>query len=161
MNKDEVIQVVNAEEELKIESSGKETVTMKVDPRKVSVEAVKDFIAEKIKIPSDQQLLRFKEEVDNVDSKSLTHVLFTSKKTPVLMVYTEKLEERNTCNSSATLTHDETAGEINGQGNGEMIDSGLINMSKVNVSQPESTHRGFITSVFTGYVELLFVTFNY
>ena len=86
MNENEVIEVLNAEEELQIESSGMNPVFMKVDPRNVSVQAVKDFIAEEIKIKVVEQVLRFKEEDKDVDSETLTQLLQTSKKEPVLKV---------------------------------------------------------------------------
>ncbi|KAJ7390216.1 hypothetical protein OS493_026726 [Desmophyllum pertusum] len=91
LNENEVIQVLNAEEELKIEPVGKDPVTMMVDPRSVSVEAVKDFIANKINIQVDEQLhvLRFKEQDVDVDSKSLTRMLIKSKQVPVLKVVTD------------------------------------------------------------------------
>lgn len=88
MNENEVIRVLNAEEELKIESSGMDPVTMMVDPRNVSVQAVKDFIAKEFKIPVLEQVLRFTEEDTDVDSESLTQLLLhvTSEKAPVLKV---------------------------------------------------------------------------
>ena len=86
LNENEVIGVLNAEEELKIESSGMDPVVMMVDPRNVSVQAVKDFIAKEIKIPVLEQVLRFTEEDTDVDSESLTQLLLTSKKAPVLKV---------------------------------------------------------------------------
>ena len=90
MNESEVIEVLNAEEELKIESSGMDPVTMMVDPRNVSVQAVQDFIAKEIKIQAFEQVLRFKVEDTNVDSESLTQLLLTSKQAPVLKVNQDK-----------------------------------------------------------------------
>lgn len=86
LNENEVIGVLNAEEELKIESKGRNPVIMMVDPRNVSVQAVKDFIAKEIKIQAFEQVLRFEEEDADVDSESLTHLLLTAKKGPVLKV---------------------------------------------------------------------------
>ena len=185
LNKDEVIQVVNAEEELKIESSGKETVTMMVDPRIVTVEAVKEFISEKIKINVHQQILTFKGKDIEVDSKSLTKMFLSSEEAPVLKVcldrpinidvllpdgrqhkveimwsatvddLKDKLEDRNICNSNATLKHDDE--EISGHGGRKLINLGLKNKSKINVQvnvpQARSTHRGFSASAFSGYVK--------
>ena len=90
LNESEVIEVLNAEEELKIESSGMDPVTMMVDPRNVSVQAVQDFIAKEIKIQAFEQVLRFKVEDTNVDSESLTQLLLTSKQAPVLKVNQDK-----------------------------------------------------------------------
>ncbi len=86
LNQNEVIEVLNAKEELKIESVGRDPVTMMVDPHNVSVESVKDFIAQKIKIEVDEQLLRFKGQDMDVDSESLAQMLLTSKQVPVLKV---------------------------------------------------------------------------
>ena len=86
MNENEVIGVLNAEEELKIETSGRDPVMMMVDPRNVSVEAVKLFIAKEIRIPVDEQVLQFKEQDTDVDSESLIQMILTSKQAPVLKV---------------------------------------------------------------------------
>lgn len=69
-----------------IESVGRDPVTMMVDPRNVSVESVKNFILKEIKIEVDEQLLRFKGQDIDVDFESLTQMLITSKKVPVLKV---------------------------------------------------------------------------
>ena len=90
-----MIEVVNATEELTIEAFGEDPITLTVDPNDISVEAVKEFITEQFKIPADQQLLNFKEQDDVVDSKSFTHMLLTSRKTPVLVVRREEPVDAN------------------------------------------------------------------
>ena len=90
MNENEVIGVLNAEEELMIGSSGRDPITMMVNPRNVSVEAVNNFITKEIGIPVDEQILRFKEQDTDVDCESLTQMLLTSKQTPVLKVDKDK-----------------------------------------------------------------------
>lgn len=181
LNQNEVIQVLNAKEELKIESVGRDPVVIMVDPRNVSVESVQDFIKKEIKIEVDEQLLRFKGQDIDVDSESLTQMLITSKQVPVLRVYKdtninvkvvlpnrgseaqkieinwfatvdnlkEKLEERNICDTSATLKFNETGQEISGQGSKKLIDLGFKNKSEITVLQAKrSTHRGFSSSDF-------------
>lgn len=95
LGENEVIEVVNATEELTIEAFGEDPITLTVDPNDISVEAVKEFITEQFKIPADQQLLNFKERDDVVDSKSFTHMLLTSRKTPVLVVRREEPVDAN------------------------------------------------------------------
>lgn len=180
MNENEVVEVLNAKEELKIESEDGDAVTMMVDPRNVSVESVKDFILREIGIEVDEQLLRFKGQDIDVDFESLTQTLITSKKVPVLKVdkdtninlmvclpdrinwfainwfatvddLKEKLEERNICDTSATLELKETGEEITRQGSKKLIDLGIKDKSKITVLQTKrSTHRGFSTSAFDG-----------
>lgn len=182
LNENEVIGVLNAKEELKIETSGRDPVIMMVDPRNVSVEAVKDFIAKEIRIQVDEQVLRFKGQDTDVDSESLTQMLLTSKQAPVLKIdkdrtinvnvvlpnregdetkveinwsatveeLKEKLEERDICDTSATLKFGDQ--EISGQGSKKLIDLGFKNKSEITVSHSpkRSTSRGFSTGAFDG-----------
>ena len=180
LNENEVIGVLNAEEELEIESSGKDPIPMMVDPRNVSVEAVKDFIAEKIRIPVVEQILRFKGQTTEVDSGSLAQMLLKSQQSPVLKVdkdrtinvtvvlpnrggeekkveislyatvkdLKEKLEERDICNTTASLRFNDQ--EISRQGSKKLIDLGFKNRSEIIVSQTKSTSRGFSGSAFDG-----------
>lgn len=182
LNENEVIGVLNAKEELKIETSGRDPVIMMVDPRNVSVEAVKHFIAEEIRIQLDEQVLRFKRQDTDVDSETLTQMLLTSKQAPVLKVdkdrtinvkvvlpnrggdetkveinwsatvedLKEKLEERDICDTSATLKLGDQ--EISGQGSKKLIDLGFKNKSEITVSHSakRSTSRGFSTGAFDG-----------
>lgn len=90
LGENEVIEVVNATEELTIEAVGRDPITLMVDPKNISVKALKEFITAQFKIPVDQQLLQFKEQDGVVDSKSITHMLLTSKKKPVLVVSREE-----------------------------------------------------------------------
>ena len=162
-----------------IESSGMDPITMMVDPRNVSVEAVKHFIENKIGIPVDEQILRFKGQDTEVDSESLAQMFLKPKQSPVLKVdkdriinimvpdregkekkveiywsatvddLKEKLEERDICDTSAKLRFDNQ--EISGQGGKKLIDLGLRNKSKIIVSQTKrSTSRGFSASTFDG-----------
>lgn len=164
-----------------IETSGRDPIIMMVDPRNVSVEAVIDYIAKEIRIPVDQQILRFKGQDTDVDCESLTQMLLTSKQAPVLKVdkdrtinvmvvlpsrgdeekkveinwsatvedLKEKLEERNICDTSATLRFGDQ--EISGQGGKKLIDLGFKNKSEIIVSQAKrSTSRGFSGCTFDG-----------
>lgn len=180
MNQNEVIEVLNTKEELKIESIGKEPVTMMVDPCQVSVESIKDSIAEEIKIKVDQQLLRFKEQDIDVDSESLTQMFMTSKRVPVLKVDQDRLINVMVCSPTSEsgqkieinwfATVDDLKEkleernicnisvkiifddqDISGRGSKKLIDLGFKNKSKITVSQTKrSTHRGFSTSAFDG-----------
>lgn len=181
LNKDEVIQVVNTEEQLKIESSGRDPIIMKVDPLNVSLDDVKCFIADNIKIPPHEQLLRFKGQDVDIECKTLTRMLLTSKETPEVKVLKDRiinidigrpdgsykkieinwfatvqelkdrLEERGICDSSVTLKLDENNKDISGVGNRKLVDLGLRNKSKINVSETtRGTHRGFSMSSFSG-----------
>lgn len=182
MNKNEVIQVVNDTEEIKIESSGMDPIIMRLDPQNVSLDAVKDFIAEKIKIPPHEQLLGFKGQDMDIDGKTLTSALLTSKKTPELKVINDRninidilhdgkevkvyikwsatvqelmdrLVERGICDSGATLSLGENNKDISGVGNRKLFDLGLKNKTKIVVSsRARSTHRGFSMSSLSGYV---------
>ena len=159
-----MIQVVNDTEEIKIESPGKDPITMSLDPQNVSLDAVKDFIAEKIKIQPDEQLLGFKGQDMDIDDKTLTWALLTSKKTPELKVIKDRdinidifrhdgsevkvdiklsatvqelmdrLVERGICDSGATLSLDENNKDISGVGNRKLFDLGLKNKTKIVVS---------------------------
>ncbi|XP_027040919.1 uncharacterized protein LOC113669121 isoform X2 [Pocillopora damicornis] len=180
LNKNEVIQVVNDTEEIKIESHGMDPIIMNLDPQNVSLDAVKDFIAEKIKIPPDEQLLAFKEQDMDIDGKTLTSALLTSKKTPELKVFKDRninidilhdgkevkvdikwsatvqelmdrLVERGICDSGATLSLYENNKDISGVGNRKLFDLGLKNKTKIVVSnRARSTHRGFSMSSLSG-----------
>lgn len=172
LNENEVIGVLNAEEELKIESKGRNPVIMMVDPRNVSVQAVKDFIAKEIKIQASEQVLRFEEEDADVDSKSLIHLLLTAKKGPVLKVDKDRtinvtvVSPDRKCEKkevqikwsatvedlkkkleerdigSSMLRFDDN--EISGQDNKKLIDLGFKTSSEITVSEtPRSTTRGF------------------
>ena len=177
-----MIQVVNDTEEIKIESPGMDPIIMNLDPQNVSLDAVKDFIAEKIKILPDQQLLSFKGQDMDIDSKTLTWALSTSKKTPELKVIKDRkinidilhdgkevkvdikwsatvqelmdrLVERGICDSGATLSLDKNNKDISGVGNRKLFDVGLKNKTKIVVSnRARSTHRGFSMSSLSGYV---------
>ena len=177
-----MIQVVNDTEEIKIESHGKDPIIMRVDPQNVSLDAVKDFIAEKIKIPPDEQLLGFKGQDMDIDGETLTSALLTSKKTPELKVINDRninidilhdgkevkvdikwsatvqelmdrLVERGICDSGATLSLYENNKDISGVGNRKLFDLGLKNKTKIVVSnRARSTHRGFSMSSLSGYV---------
>ncbi|XP_022801957.1 uncharacterized protein LOC111339545 [Stylophora pistillata] len=181
LSKDEVIQVVNTEEQLKIESSGRDPIIMKVDPLNVSLDDVKCFIADNIKIPPHEQLLRFKGQDVDIECKTLTRMLLTSKEIPEVKVLKDRiinidigrpdgsykkieinwfatvqelkdrLEERGICDSSVTLKLDENNKDISGVGNRKLVDLGLRNKSKINVSETtRGTHRGFSMSSFSG-----------
>lgn len=182
MNKNEVIQVVNDTEEIKIESSGMDPIIMRLDPQNVSLDTVKDFIAEKLKIPPDEQLLGFKGQDMDIDDKTLTWALLTSKKTPELKVIKDRninidilhdgkevkvdikwsatvqelmdrLVERGICDRGAKLSLDENNKDISGVGNRKLFDLGLRNKTKIVVSnRARSTHRGFSMSSLSGYV---------
>ena len=162
-----------------IETSGMDPIIMMVDPRNVSVEAVKHFVEEKIGIPVDEQIFRFKGQDTEVDAESLAQTFLKSKRSPVLRVekdrninimvsdgegkenkvqinwsatvddLKEKLDERKICDTSAKLTFD--GQEISGQGGKKLIDLGFKNKSKIIVSQTKrSTLRGFSGSTFDG-----------
>ncbi|XP_022803266.1 uncharacterized protein LOC111340652 isoform X2 [Stylophora pistillata] len=165
LNKNEVIRVVNTAEELKIESVGKDPIIMIVDPRNISLDDVKHFIAKHIKIQPDEQLLRFKGQDVDPDSKTLTHALLTSKKTPELKVFKDRdinieiirpdgrqerviinwfatvqelkdvLEDRGICDSSDTLKLYENNKDISGVGNRKLVDLSWRNTFKIIVSE--------------------------
>ena len=152
-----------------IETPGKDPVTMMVDPRNVSVEAVKDFIAKNIRIPKEEQILRFKGQDTDVDFESLTQMFLTSKQAPVLKVDKDQRinvivvlpnregeEKKVEINLSATVEDlkekleergicDTTAKlrfddqEISGQGGKKLIDLRFKNKSKIIVSQTRSS----------------------
>ena len=160
-----MIQVVNTTEELKIESSGRDPITMSLDPLNVSLVAVKYFIAEKLKIPPHLQLLRFKGQDVDIDGKKLTCALLTSKKTPELKVIKDRninidilshdgsevkvginwfatvqelmdrLVERGICDRGARLSLYENNKDISGVSNRKLFDLGLRNKSKMIVSK--------------------------
>lgn len=164
LNKNEVIQVVNDTEEIKIESSGMDPIIMRLDPQNVSLDTVKDFIAEKIKIPPHEQLLGFKGQDMDIDGKTLACAILTSKKTPQLKVIKDRdinidilrhdgsevkvdikwsatvqelmdrLVERGICDSGAMLSLDENKKDISGVGNRTLFDLGLKNKTKIVVS---------------------------
>ena len=179
LNENEVIGVLNAEEELVIESLGMDPVTMMVDPRNVSLVAIKHFIEKKIGIPVDKQILRFTEQDTTVDSESLDQMFLKSEQSPVLKVdkdriinimvsdgegkenkveinwsatvddLKEKLKERAICDTSAKLRFDDQ--EISGKGGKKLVDLGFKNKSKIIASQTKrSTLRGFSGSTFVG-----------
>ena len=77
-NTNEVIEVLCTEEELMIESSGSDPITMIVDPLQISVEDVKDFIGQKWNIPMSKQYLRFNGQ--NVEEIDLVYDLFIKSK---------------------------------------------------------------------------------
>ena len=77
-NTNEVIEVLCTEEELMIESSGCDPITMTVDPLQISVEDVKDFIGQKWNIPMWKQYLRFNGQ--NVEEIDLVYDLFIKSK---------------------------------------------------------------------------------
>ena len=163
LNENEVIGVLNAKEKLTIETSGRDPITMMVDPRNVSVKDVIDFITKEIKIPVDEQILRFKEQDTDVDCESLTQMLLTSTQTPVLKVDKDRTinvmvvlpsrggEENNVdIKLSATVEDlkdklekrdicDTTATlrfgdkEISGQGSKKLIDLGFRKNSEIHV----------------------------
>lgn len=179
LNENEVIGVLNVEEELIIETSGKDPITMMVDPRNVSVEAVKHFIEKKFRIPVDKQILRFKGEdaCTEVDSESLAQMLLKSKQSPVLKVDRDRIinimvpdregkENKVEINWSATVDDLKekleerdicdidaklTFGdkEISRQGDKKLIDLGFRNQSKISQTR-SSTSRGFSGRTFDG-----------
>ena len=78
-NANEVIEFLCTQEELMIESSGSDPITMTVDPLEISVEDVKDFIAgQKWNIPVSKQYLRFNGQ--NVEEIDLVYDLFIKSK---------------------------------------------------------------------------------
>ena len=84
-NDNEVITVLYKKEELLIESSGNESVTMMVDPLKVSVQDVKDFIEQKFNIGVNEQRLRISgRNVHEIDP--LSKIFLTAKEKPVIRV---------------------------------------------------------------------------
>ena len=171
--------MLHMEEELMIESQGMDPVTMIVDPFDLSAQKVKDFIAQRIKIPVAEQRVCF--EGQNIDEVNLlTDVLVKSKETPVLKVdkdrainikvclpngsehkvkmnwfetvnaLKKKMEELQICESSATLKFNDS--EISYEGRKQLIDLGFKNQSEV-IVHPEaqrSTHRGFSADKFQG-----------
>ena len=178
-NSGEEIQVLHMEEELLIEFHGMEPVTMTVDPFDISAQKVKDFIAQRIKIPVAEQRVCF--EGQNIDEVNLlTDVLVKSKKTPVLKVdkdrainikvhlpngrehkvemnwfetvnaLKKKMEELQICESSATLKFNNS--EISYEGRKQLIDLGFKDQSKVTVHSEalRTPHRGFSADKFQG-----------
>lgn len=84
-NEGEVIAVLYKEEELLIKSSGNDSVTMMVDPLKVSVQDVKDFIKQKFNIGVNEQRLRISgQNVHEIDP--LSKIFLTAKEKPVVRV---------------------------------------------------------------------------
>lgn len=84
-NDNEVIEVLYNKEELLIESSGNDSVTMMVDPLKVSVQDVKDFIEQKFSIGVNEQHLRISGQ--NVhEIHPLSNIFLTTKEKPVIRV---------------------------------------------------------------------------
>lgn len=77
-NANEVIEVLYTKEELMIGSLGKEPITMPVDPCTLSVQDVKDFIAQNLNIPVSEQYLRFNGQ--NVEEIDLVYDLFIKSK---------------------------------------------------------------------------------
>lgn len=164
LNENEVVGVLDAKEKLMIETTGREPIIMLVDPRDVSVEAVNDFITKQIKIPVEEQILRFKEQDIDVDWESLTQMLLTSKKALVLKVDKERTinikvvlpdkggeEKKVEINWSATVEDLKDKLEerdicyasatlrlgdkdISGQGSKKLIDLGFRNKSEIIVS---------------------------
>lgn len=162
-----------------IESSGMDPIIMMVDPRNVSVEAVKHFIEKKFRIPADKQILRFKGEdaCTEVDSESLAQMLLKSKQSPVLKVDKDRIinimvpdregkENKVEINWSATVDDLKekleerdicdfdaklTFGdkEISRQGDKKLIDLGFRNQSKISQTR-SSTLRGFSGRTFDG-----------
>ena len=169
LDENEVIGVLNAEEELIIETRGKHPFTMMVYPCTVSVEAVKDFIAKEIRIPKDEQILRWIDRNDTaVDCESLTQMFLTAHWEPVLKVdkdkpisvmvvlARERIENKVEINWSATvndlkekLVEGGICGisaklrfgdlEISLWGDRKLIDLGFKDNSKIIVSQTGSS----------------------
>ena len=79
-NTNEVIEVLYEKEELMIESSGRDPITMPVDPFTLSVKNVKVFIEQKLNIPVSEQYLRFNGQ--NVEEIDLLRDLFLKSKGP-------------------------------------------------------------------------------
>lgn len=77
-NAHEVIEVLYTKEELMIESTGKEPITMPVNPFTLLVQDVKDFIEQNLNIPVSQQYLRFNGQ--NVEEIDLVYDLFIKPK---------------------------------------------------------------------------------
>ena len=82
-NDNEVIEVLYKKEELLIESSDNDTVTMMVDPLKVSIQDVKDYIEQTFNIGVNEQHLRISgQDVDENDP--LSNIFLSTKKKPVV-----------------------------------------------------------------------------
>jgi len=176
-NTNEVIEVLHIWEDLVIESSGRDSVTMKVDPFKVSVEEIKGFIEEKINISVNEQHLRLSgQNIDEIDR--LCDMFITAKSVPVIKVdkdrdinikvhshsggqqevqinwfatvndLKEKLEQQGI--SIDTLKFKDA--EISTEGRKQLIDLGFKPTNAVITvrSQQRSTHRGFSASAFEG-----------
>lgn len=176
-NTNEVIEVLHIWEDLVIESSGRDSVTMKVDPFKVSVEEIKGFIEEKINISVNEQHLRLSgQNIDEIDR--LCDMFITAKSVPVIKVdkdrdinikvhshsggqqevqinwfatvndLKEKLEQQGI--SIDTLKFKDA--EISTEGRKQLIDLDFKPTNAVITvrSQQRSTHRGFSASAFEG-----------
>ncbi|XP_074638693.1 uncharacterized protein LOC141897136 isoform X2 [Acropora palmata] len=86
--KDEtIIEVLFTEEPLLIEGPERNQQTMLIEPRKTSIQDVKEFIASKIGIPLDKQRVSYcgKDMCDS-NSPSLLHIFITAKAAPVFNV---------------------------------------------------------------------------
>lgn len=86
--KDEtIIEVLFTEEPLLIEGPERNQQTMLIEPRKTSIQDVKEFIAAKIGIPLEKQRVSYcgKDMCDS-NSPSLLHIFITAKATPVFKV---------------------------------------------------------------------------
>ena len=160
-----------------IESPGINQVRMMVDPFKVSVKDVKDFIERELKIGVDEQHLRFNgQNIYELDK--LYDMFITAKDMPVIRVdkdsnitikvcqssgkqqdvqinwfatvegLEELLGEKGICKTSDTLKFNDL--DLTGQRRKQLIDLDLKPGNSVTVhSQPSrSTHRGFSASDF-------------
>ncbi|XP_068675088.1 uncharacterized protein [Montipora foliosa] len=91
-NKNEVIEVLLTQEELLIDSTGRDQETMLVDPFQTSVEDVKIFIENKMKIPADKRIIIFYDVQNMCDANppSLSDVFLKAKQKPIFKVYIDR-----------------------------------------------------------------------
>ena len=90
-NKNEVIEVLLTQEELLIDSTGRDQETMLVDPFQTSVEDVKIFIENKMKIPADKQGIFYDQQnMCDANSPSLRDVFLKAKQKPIFKVYIDR-----------------------------------------------------------------------
>ncbi|XP_068717250.1 uncharacterized protein [Montipora capricornis] len=90
-NKNEVIDILLTQEELLIDSSGRDQETMLVDPFQTSVADVKIFIENKMKIPADKQGIFYDQQnMCDANSPSLSDVFLKAKQKPIFKVYIDR-----------------------------------------------------------------------
>ena len=172
-NKNEVIEVLLTQEELLIDSSGRDQETMLVDPFQTSVEEVKIFIENKMKIPADKQGIFYDQEnMCDANSPSLSDVFLKAKQKPIFKVYTNRtinitvLQPPNEKKQEVEMMLFDTVDKLKqkleegdicsrqhmlkfsgadlGDGRKQLVGLGIKNKSEI-VIQPlkRSTHRGF------------------